>query len=61
MYQKILPQGAKVLVDQQNIDQATAQIAKQVNQDYADKDVVFFNHYEWWYDFCLCTGFTLND
>lgn len=41
MYQKILPPGAQVLVDQQQIDQATQKIAEKINQDYADKEVAF--------------------
>ncbi|GAA4808517.1 hypoxanthine-guanine phosphoribosyltransferase [Marinicella pacifica] len=41
MYQKLLPKGAEVLVEQQKIDQATLSVAEQINREYADKKVAF--------------------
>ncbi len=41
MYQNILPQNAKVLINSESINLAINKIAKQINQAYQNKPVVF--------------------
>lgn len=41
MYQNILPEGAKVLINANQIDQASMELAKQLNSDYLNLPVVF--------------------
>lgn len=60
MYQKILPPGAQVLVDEEQIDQATARVAKQINQNYADKDVAFLTIMNGGMIFASALGLRLN-
>lgn len=41
MYQKILPPGSQVLINEDEINQAIDNLATQLNKDYADKEVAF--------------------
>lgn len=41
MYQKILPPGSQVLINEREINQAIDELANRLNADYADKEVAF--------------------